>query len=116
MPPQSSSAVGSACRRSASGSLQGIAKRGRHALRDERASALVGRRVLVPQRFTEVEDDGDGFCFGATIIHTGANRALVRFDYTGDIEGWSLTLVRQWLEPDTDPLCLALESSRLSGS
>ena len=31
------------------------------------AARLVGRRLAVPQRYTEVEDDGDGFCFGAVV-------------------------------------------------
>ena len=94
--------------------VRGISKRDRTARRGDRAAAqLVGRRVRVPQKYTEVEDDGDGFCFGATVIHAGANRALIRFDYTGDVEGWCLALVRQWLEADTDPLCLAFQGSRL---
>ena len=40
---------------------------------------LVGRRVAVPQRFTEVEDDGDGFCFDAIIVSADERRAVLKF-------------------------------------
>lgn len=70
---------------------------------------LVGRRVSVPQRFTEIEDNGDGFCFGAIIISADEKRAWVKFDYTGEREAWSLKLVREWLaDKGVDPLCDAL--------
>ena len=75
---------------------------------------LVGRRVQVPQRFTDVPDDGDGFCFGATIIVGDAKRVTLCYDYTGEVEQWPRDMANQWLEPDTDPLCNALE--RLSHS
>lgn len=75
---------------------------------------LVGRRVQVPQRFTDVPDDGDGFCFGATIIVGDAKRVTLLYDYTGEVEQWPRDMANQWLEPDTDPLCNALE--RLSHS
>ena len=67
---------------------------------------LVGRRVAVPQRFTEVEDDGDGFCFGAIVVSADDRRAVIKFDYTGEREAWSLKLVREWLaDKGVDPLC-----------
>ena len=69
--------------------------------------ALVGRRVRVPQRFTEIEDDGDGFCFGGAIVESGERRTLIKFDYTGEVEGWSTHLVREWLEAPLDPLMIA---------
>lgn len=75
---------------------------------------LVGRRVQVPQRFTDVPDDGDGFCFGATIIVGDAKRVTIIYDYTGEVEQWPRNMAIQWLELDTDPLCNALE--RLSHS
>ena len=65
----------------------------------------------MPQRYTEVEDDCDDFCFGGQIIACDIRRALVLFDYTGERESWPLPLVRRWLEQDTDPLCAALSSS-----
>ena len=68
--------------------------------------ALVGRRVAVPQRYTEVADDGDGFCFGAIIVSADDKRAILKFDYVGDVEGYSIKLVREWLsDAGIDPLC-----------
>ena len=78
-----------------------------------RTEPLAGRRVQVPQRYTDVEDDGDGFCFGGLVIHGDERRVLIKFDYTGDVESWPLSLARHWLEPDLDPLCLALSASAL---
>jgi hypothetical protein len=78
-----------------------------------RPEPLTGRRVQVPQRYTDVEDDGDGFCFGGSVVHSDEHRVLIRFDYTGDVESWPLALARTWLEPDLEPLCLALSSSAL---
>ena len=75
---------------------------------------LLGRRVCVPQRFTDVEDDGDGFCFGATIIGGDAKRVLILYDYTGEQESWPSALASRWLEPDTDPIVIALEKASLS--
>ena len=70
---------------------------------------LVGRRVSVPQRYTEVEDDGDGFCFGATIIAADDMRAFLKFDYTGEREAFSLKLVREWInDKGVDELTNAL--------
>ena len=63
----------------------------------ERPHPLVGRRVAVPQRYTEVEDDGDGFCFNATITTADKQRAWLKFDYTGEREAWCLALVQEWL-------------------
>ena len=76
------------------------------------AHPLVGRRVAVPQRFTEVEDDGDGFCFGAIVLSVvNAKRAILKFDYTCEREAFSLPLVRSWLcDAGVDPLCDALSS------
>lgn len=79
------------------------------------SSELVGRRVQVPQRFTDVPDDGDGFTFGATIINGDAKRVTILYDYTGEVESWASALCKRWLEPDCDPLCRALESACLSG-
>ena len=74
------------------------------------AARLVGRRLAVPQRYTEVEDDGDGFCFGAVVLSADAQRALIKFDYTGEREFWNLKLVKQWLRDDSgvDDLSAAL--------
>ena len=73
------------------------------------AHPLVGRRCAVPQRYTEVEDDGDGFCFGAIIVSANEKRAVLKFDYTGEREAWSTQLVREWLaDAGVDPLCAAL--------
>ena len=66
---------------------------------------LIGRRINVPQRFTEVEDDGDGFTFGAVITGISGGLSTIKFDYTGEIERWPLRLVRTWLSIDADPLC-----------
>ena len=67
---------------------------------------LVGRRVAVPQRYTEVEDDGDGFTFGAIVVSADDKRALLKFDWTGERERWSLKLVHEWLaDKGVDPLC-----------
>ena len=63
---------------------------------------LVGRRVSIPQRFTEVEDDGDGFCFGARVIGMQGKLCLVKYDYTGDIERYSVALVRTWISDIDD--------------
>ena len=72
---------------------------------------LVGRRVLVPQRYTEVEDDGDGFCFGAVVMQQTPGRAMLKFDYTGEVEAWSVALVRSWLADEgVDDLSSALEA------
>lgn len=75
------------------------------------AHPLVGRRCSVPQRFTEVEDDGDGFCFGAIITRVVDGRALLKFDYTGDVEAYSMRLVREWLcDAGVTCLCDALSN------
>ena len=76
------------------------------------ASRLVGKRLAVPQRYTEVEDDGDGFCFGAKVLSANADRAWIKYDYTGECENWSIKLVRQWLRDDAgvDELSAALSS------
>ena len=76
---------------------------------------LINRRLQVPQRFTDVPDDGDGFTFGATVMHGDSKRVVIVYDYTGEQEQWPVSMVRQWLEPDTDPLCHALEAVGLSG-
>jgi hypothetical protein len=67
---------------------------------------LVGRRVSVPQRFTDVEDDGDGFSFEATIIFVDddSKRALIKYRYTDEVESWRLQLVKSWLQPDVGNL------------
>ena len=79
--------------------------------------ALVGRRVAVPQRFTEVEDDGDGFCFGAVIVAADDRRSVLKFDYTGEREAWSSALVRQWLaDSGVDSLCDTLDALRATAS
>ena len=65
--------------------------------------------VILGKLLLDVEDDGDGFCFGAVITHNDGRLATVKYDYIGDIERWPLSLVRQWLEPDTTPLCEAME-------
>lgn len=75
------------------------------------ASTMIGRRVQIPQRYTEVEDDGDGFCFGGQVISIQRNLALVKFDYTGDLEHYSIPLVRTWLLSEIpDELLDALSS------
>lgn len=79
------------------------------------------RRVQVPQRYTEVPDDGDGFCFGGTVTHVDTNscRAYVRFDYTGEVEAYSQVLVRRWLVPLTEgyeSLCNVLEGCAVGGN
>ena len=75
-----------------------------------RTHALVGRRVSVPQRYTEVEDDGDGFTFGAVVLAvTGQGIVTIRFDYTGEVERWPIRLVKQWLDFDDSPLCELME-------
>ena len=75
---------------------------------------LLGRRVAVPQKYTDVDDDpDDGFTFGATVIGGGFRRVSIRYDYTGEEESWPVALVNRWLEPDTDPLTRALEASSL---
>lgn len=80
--------------------------------------SIFGRRVSVPQRYTEVEDDGDGFCFGGVVISVDRRkrRASILFDYTGERQTWPLSLVRQWCDPNTDPLCSLLEHAGLSES
>ena len=79
--------------------------------RNAASHRLIGRRVAVPQRFTEVEDDGDGFCFGAIIVAADERRAVLKFDYTGEREAWRLPLVRQWLADDgIDSLSSALDA------
>ena len=72
---------------------------------------LVGRRVAVPQRFTEVEDDGDGFCFDAVIVSADERRAVLKFCYTGEREGYCVRLVRTWIsDHGIDTLCGALDT------
>ena len=68
---------------------------------------LIGRRVSVPQGyFEDIEDDGDGFCFDGIVVHQNLRRAIVRFDYTGEVQGWPVSLVRGWLQEDVaSPLC-----------
>ena len=68
---------------------------------------LVGRRVAVPQKYTEVEDDGDGFCFDAVVIAADTGRAFIKFKYTGEIEAWSLSLVKSWLSGAEDASLIA---------
>ena len=68
--------------------------------RNPKQHALIGRRVAVPQRFTDVEDDGDGFCFDATVVSADEHRAILKFDYTGEREAWNLKLVRSWLSDE----------------
>ena len=76
-------------------------------------AALIGRRVAVPQRYTEVEDDGDGFCFGAVIVAVDARRAMLKFDYTGEREAWRVELVREWLaDAGVEDLNTALSTLR----
>lgn len=65
---------------------------------------LIGRRVRVPQRYTEVEDDGDGFTFGATIISGNLHTVSIIYDYTLERERRPIWLVRKWLEPETDSI------------
>ena len=65
--------------------------------------------MQVPQRYTEVFDDGDGFCFAGRILAVhGKGLATVRFDYIGDTERYSLALVKQWLQPEFDDLSRSL--------
>ena len=86
--------------------------RGVHKATTASGHSLIGRRVSVPQRYTEVEDDGDGFCFGGTIESEDERRAVVRFDYTGERETYLRTLVRGWLsEADSTELLAAFSSS-----
>ena len=102
------SSVPTAARRGLSSSSRGSIKKA------SRTHALVGRRVNVPQRFTEVPDDGDGFTFGAVILTVAETLATIRFDYTGEVERWPLGLVRQWLDFDDEPLCNLMERSRVA--
>ena len=65
---------------------------------------IIGRRVRVPQCYTEVEDDGDGFTFGATIISGNLNTVSIIYDYTLERECRPIWLVQKWLEPETDSI------------
>ena len=58
--------------------------------------------MSIPQRFTEVPDDGDGFCFGGRVIGMEGKLCKVKFDYTGDIERYSVALARSWLSDIDD--------------
>ena len=65
---------------------------------------LIGCRVRVPQCYTEVEDDGDGFTFGATIISGNLHSVCIIYDYTLEREWRPIWLVRKWLEPETNSI------------
>ena len=101
MPARPSTPHASASRRARHNIERSICKRP-HA-----SATLVGRRVQIPQRFfpDEVVDDGDGFCFGGTVVSCRAREAIISFDYTGEREAWPLALVTTWCEPDISPLC-----------
>ena len=71
---------------------------------------LIGRRVRVPQCYTEVEDDGDGFTFGATIISGNLHSVCIIYDYTFERECRPIWLVRKWLEPETDSITSILDN------
>jgi len=71
---------------------------------------LIGRRVCVPQCYTEVEDNGDGFTFGATIISGNLHSVCIIYDYTFERECRPIWLVRKWLEPETDSITSILDN------
>lgn len=71
---------------------------------------LIGRRVRVPQCYTEVEDNGDGFAFGATIISGNLHSVCIIYDYTLERECRPIWLVRKWLEPETDSITSILDN------
>lgn len=71
---------------------------------------IIGRRVRVPQCYTEVEDDGDGFTFGATIISGNLHSVCIIYDYTFEREYRPIWLVRKWLEPETDSITSILDN------
>ncbi len=71
---------------------------------------LIGRRVRVPQCYTEVEDNGDGFAFGATIISGNLHSVCIIYDYTLERECRPISLVRKWLEPETDSITSILDN------
>ena len=71
---------------------------------------IIGRRVRVPQCYTEVEDDGDGFTFGATIISRNLNTVSIIYDYTLERECRPIWLVQKWLEPETDSITSILDN------
>ena len=71
------------------------------------AHGLVGSRVQIPQRYTEVEDDGDGFCFGGRVVGIQGKLCVVKYDYTGDIERYSIALVRTWVSEIDDEVLQA---------
>ena len=99
---------------------RGIKKQQRRAANIVSKHPLVGRCVAVPQRYAGVEDDGDGFCFNATIIEADTKRALIKYEYTGEKERWNLEMINKWLQPDHSALCDSLlsgmsVSERVSG-
>ena len=71
---------------------------------------LIGCRVRVPQCYTEVEDDGDGFTFGATIISGNLHSVCIIYDYTFERECRPIWLVRKWLEPETISITSILDN------
>ena len=80
--------------------------------------ALFGRRVAVPESFFGFDDEG--FTFKGIITQTcsrkDGGRGLVRFEYTGEEEWFTLELLSRWLEEDDEPLCKAFKSAALKSS
>ena len=86
--------------RRASTIRKSISKSSSASLHDQ---AIVGRRVSIPQYYAGIEDDGDGFCFGGRVLSVEQKLAVIKYDYTADIERHSIHLVRRWLVADLEP-------------